>query len=91
MMIQDVLPYVSVVLAIAGFFIGRISASKEDGKRDGTLLTELVYIKASLDEVKNQLKEQGNQYVDVVTRLSSVEASVAQAHHRIDEIREGRG
>lgn len=88
MLLNEVLPYITVILALLGFWVGRMSASRTEGERDGTLLTDIGYIKSSIDDVKKQLRDQEQKYVEVVTRLSAVEASAKQAHRRIDEIRE---
>lgn len=55
-----------------------------DGKKDGVLLTEIGYIKSGVDDIKRKQEKQDERYVEVVTRLTAVETSVEQAHHRID-------
>lgn len=49
-------------------------------------------IKANTDEIKAEQKEQRKTNVEVVTRLTAVEASAKQAHKRLDafESRERR-
>lgn len=82
---------IGIALSVATFFIGRTSAAKQRGERDGTILTEIGYIKSNTDEIKRRMDEQDKRYVDVITRLTKVEASAAQAHKRLDEhIRSGR-
>ena len=70
------------------FFLGRISVSKDEGKRDGAMLTEIGYVKSGIDDIKRWQREQELQSIDILSRLSAVEQSAKQAHHRIDEIRE---
>lgn len=55
------------------------SDNKDEGKKDGVVLTELGYI-------KRKQEKQDDQIGKVVERLSSVESSAKQAHHRIDTI-----
>jgi hypothetical protein len=74
-----------LALSIGAFFVGRISAAKAKGERDGTILTEIGYIKSNTDEIKRRMDEQDKRYVDVITRLTKVESSTAQAHKRLDE------
>ena len=54
--IGAMLSAVSVVLGIAGFFIGRLSASKADGKQDGVILTEIGYLKSGVDDIKRKIE-----------------------------------
>lgn len=56
------------------------------------MATEIGYIKANTDEIKAEQKEQRKTNVEVVTRLTAVEASAKQAHKRLDafESRERR-
>lgn len=88
MTLQEVVPYLSLLLALLGFWLGRMSASKSEGERDGTLMTEVGYIKSSTDDIKKQLREQEQKYTELIARMSAVEQSAKQAHYRIDEIRE---
>ena len=56
----------------------------DEAKSDATVLTEIGYIKANTDEIKAEQKEQRKTNVEVVTRLTAVEASAKQAHKRLD-------
>lgn len=58
-------------------------------KADATILTEIGYIKSNTDEIKAEQKEQRKTNLEVLTRLTAVEASAKQAHKRIDTM-EGR-
>ncbi|MDO5015299.1 MAG: hypothetical protein Q4E28_05040 [Clostridia bacterium] len=60
--------------------------NETEGKKDGVLLTEIGYIKSGVDDIKRKQEKQDEQYVIVMTRLATVESSVKQAHHRLDEI-----
>lgn len=68
-------------------------ANQSDGAQSAVLLTEIGYIKSGNDGIRSQLEKldekQERQYVEVMTRLATVEQSAKQAHHRIDEIRKG--
>lgn len=86
MEIGALLSAVSVVLGIAGFFIGRLSASKADGKQDGVILTEIGYLKSGVDDIKRKIEEDDTRYYKMAERVAAVEQSVKQAHKRIDTI-----
>lgn len=58
----------------------------EEGKADGVILTELGYIKSGIDDVKRKQERTDSQYVELITRVTAVEASTRQAHKRVDDI-----
>lgn len=60
----------------------------EEGKKDGVILTEIGYIKSGVDDIKRKQETQDKQHIEVITRLTAVEESSKQAHHRIDEIQD---
>jgi hypothetical protein len=74
------------VLGYVAFLRNAKSDSKADGKQDGTILTELGYIKGGIDEIKAEQREQRQTNTEVLSRLASVESSVKSAHHRLDRI-----
>lgn len=74
------------VLSYAAFFRNSKQDSKAEGKNDGTILTELGYIKGGIDEIKSEQREQRQTNTTVLSRLASVESSVKSAHHRLDRI-----
>lgn len=87
---------IGIICTVLGAIIGVLSFSRskckdeaEEGKQNGTMLTELGYIKANTDEIKAEQKEQRKTNTEFVARLTAVEASAKQAHHRIDGL-EGR-
>lgn len=73
-------------LSYAAFFRNAKSDSKADGKQDGTILTEIGYIKANTDEIKQEQREQRKTNTEVISRLAAVESSAKQAHKRIDRL-----
>lgn len=90
------------IIASAVGFIGTFSAivfgyiafsrnKKKDvcseAKQDGVVLTELGYIKSGVDDIKRKQDKQEQQHIEVITRITAVEESTKQAHHRIDELR----
>lgn len=85
-------PICAIVFGYATFTRNKKSDTTADAKQDATVLTEIGYIKANTDEIKAEQKEQRKTNVEVVTRLTAVEASAKQAHKRLDtfESRERR-
>lgn len=88
---------IGVLVGIAGAVFGGVSFfrnKRQDdaagGKRDGVVLTELGYIKSGVDDIKRRQERQDERHVEVVSRLTAVEASARQAHRRLDQA-EARG
>lgn len=81
---------IGLALSVGTFFIGRTTAAKSAGKQDGTMLTEIGYIKANTDEIKAEQKEQRKTNSEYAQRLTAVEESAKSAHKRIDEIERSR-
>ena len=77
---------VAVVCSIWALIRNRDADHEKEHKADATVLTEIGYIKANTDEIKQEQKEQRKTNTEVLTRLTSVEASAAQAHRRLDVI-----
>lgn len=79
------------LLSLAAFLRSWKKESQGDGAQNAVMLTDIGYIKSGNDNIKGQLEKldekQERQYIEVMTRLTAVEQSAKQAHHRIDEIR----
>ena len=61
-----------------------------EGHSKGVILTEIGYIKSGIDDIKREQSCQRENYVQVVSRLATVEASAKQAHHQIDGLEQRR-
>lgn len=77
---------IGIALSVATFFYGRTSASRQDGKQDGTILSELGYLKSNTDDIKRRLDKQDERDRDYISRLTCVEQKIEQANSRIDQI-----
>ena len=83
---DKIIPWVSLVLAIVTFFIGRFSAHQATGEKSGTIASDIGYIKAGIDELKNELRTVKAEVSEMATRVARLEESTSNAHNRIDEI-----
>lgn len=85
-----VLGFAGTIAAIVFGYVALIrnrDKDKADNVKSGaTILTEIGYIKANTDEIKAEQKEQRKMNLDINSRLTAVESSAKQAHHRIDTI-----
>ncbi len=88
--IASVLGTCTAVCAIIISLLGTARTKKHDdtnaGVKDGTVLTELGYIRSGIDDIKRKQERQDEQHIEVISRLTAVEASAKQAHHRLDRI-----
>lgn len=79
----------TVCTIVFGYIAFRRNNKNDDtaeGKKDGVLLTEIGYIKSGVDDIKRKQEKEDERHLKVVERLSVVESSAKQAHHRIDEL-----
>lgn len=80
---------VGALIAILTFNRNKSKDDKTEGQQVGVICTELGYVKAGIDDIKSEMKEQRRINVETSERLAKVEASAKQAHLRIDRM-EGR-
>lgn len=82
---------IGIALALSTFFIGRFTAHRQEGEKAGTMASDIGYIKAGIDELKDELKTIRAEVSEMATRLAKAEASISSAHKRIDEIIQKKG
>lgn len=75
-----------LLVSYATFIRGTKKDSADEGRETGQVLTEIGYIKANTDEIKTEQRRQQETNIQIITRLTSVEASAKQAHKRIDRL-----
>mgnify|MGYP001477056011 FL=1 len=92
-MAMELTVIISIACTVLGAAIGYATFRKnrekdveEEGKVDGVVLTEIGYIKAGIDDIKRKQDKQDELYIKIAERLTAVEASAKQAHHRIDRL-----
>lgn len=84
---------IGAVVGIAGTLFGLVSVfrnkkidDKSEGEQGGMLHTDIGYIKKGIDGIDRRLERQESQYIDVIQRLTKVDALTRQAHERIDRL-----
>lgn len=85
---MSVLNIISVAIGIVGVIYGIYQGVHNTGSHDGSLVSDVGYIKGGVDDIKRKQEKQDEQHILVVERLASVESSAKQAHHRIDALEE---
>lgn len=72
---------VGFALSVGTFFIGRTSASHNDGKKEGQILTELGYIKSGVDDMKRKMENIEKNYHALEGRVVKLEERMNIYHH----------
>lgn len=83
---MNTLSIVSVAIGILGVIYGIYQGVHNNGRHDGSLVSDVGYIKGGVDDIKRKQEKQDEQHLLVVERLANVESSAKQAHHRIDAL-----
>ncbi len=78
-----------ILVAIFNYKKANKVDNKDEGKQEGLIFSELGFIKSGIEDIKRKQDKQDEQHLEVVQRLSAVEQSAKQAHHRIDKLEEG--
>lgn len=85
--ISAVVGIIGVVFGLVTLFRNKRQDDEHEGRESGTVLSDLGYIKAGVDEIKAEQKDQRKTNIELITRLTAVEESAKQAHKRIDELK----
>ena len=76
----------SIVFGYLAFSRNKIHDERGAGQQTGTILTELGYVKSGVDDIKAETREQRKVNTELYSRITAVESSAKQAHHRIDRL-----
>ena len=72
---------IGFALSVATFIIGRQTASRNGGKQEGQILTELGYIKSGVDDMKRKMESMEKGYHALEGRVARLEEKVSIYHH----------
>jgi len=81
-----ILPIITAGLTIASFFIARTVEAHKRGATDGTLKSDITYIKEKVTEISREQERINNTLTDHFERIIRLEESTKAAHKRLDEI-----
>jgi|SRR5690625_134466 len=84
---------ISAAAAISGIilgWLGRAKASQKEVKAEAetgaVIRSDVDYIKRGVDEMRLEQKDQGRRFDALSERVTRVEESAKQAHHRLNRI-----
>ena len=69
-----------IVVSFASFFIGRVTAAKNNGQQTGQVLTELGYIKKGIDGLDDKMEKMEQNYGKLDVRVSKLEEAMKIYH-----------
>ena len=61
--------------------------SADEGENKGVIMSDIGYIKAGVDDLKREQRDQAAAVGRLSERITRCEESCKQAHHRIDEMK----
>ena len=76
----------SIVFAFLAFRRSDKSDQRKEGRNEGTILSDIGYIKACVDRVEKNMSDVDKRYRDIIERLAKVEESLEDSKRRIDEL-----
>lgn len=76
-------------LGVAGYKRTSKREATEEGKNDGVLLTDMGYVKAGVDDIKQEQRQAGKQHAELVKEVSMMQRDLKTAFNRIDDNRKG--
>jgi len=88
--IMMLLSAAGIISGIAIGWFGRNRSIRQDTQteagKDAILRTDVEYIKRGVDEVRLEQRAQGQRFDVLSERVTRVEESAKQAHHRLDRL-----
>lgn len=69
------------VVSVLTFFIGRLTAAKSDGERDGAMLSKLDTIVSSVEKIDGRLENLEHRIGGHADRIARLEARMDVYHH----------
>lgn len=90
---NEILTVISVISTVCAIVFGYAAFARngkkdtaDEARADATVLSEIGYIKGGIDDIKAEQREQNKTNIEILTRLTAVEESAKQAHHRLDRL-----
>lgn len=76
----------SVIIAFLGYSMNKSKAIKSDGQESAELKAELGHIRRGVDDIRIDLKASEKERIALGERVTRVEESAKQAHHRLNKL-----
>jgi peptidoglycan hydrolase CwlO-like protein len=86
--IGTIIAAVGLAISVATFFIGRVTAGKSSGKENGQLLSDLGYIKSSVDSLRTDVKELNKNHGDIRIEQAAQARDIKTLYSRVEKVEE---
>ena len=73
---------------VLGTWLGYRNGLKKEYNADGSLQSDVGYIKAGVDDLKKEQRSLNQMHYELAERVGRVEESAKSAHHRLDGLEE---
>ncbi|GIO07023.1 hypothetical protein J31TS6_30510 [Brevibacillus reuszeri] len=86
---MELISIISVIAALSGIvlgWMGRARTIRQDVATDAMQRADVEYIKRGVDDIRLEQKAQGKRIDDLSERVTRVEESTKQAHHRLNRL-----
>lgn len=94
---MEVASIISIAGVVSGILLGWLGKAKaekkelqEEAANSATIQFDVDYIKRGVDEMRLEQKDQGRRFDALSERVTRVEESAKQAHHRLNRLDGGR-
>jgi hypothetical protein len=94
---ETVTAVIAAAAAISGIVLGWLGRSRSirqetvaEASKDAKFHTDMEYIKRGIDDVRIEQRAQGQRFDALAERVTRVEESTKQAHHRLNRL-DGQG
>ena len=74
------LSVIGAAVSVITFFLGRMTAAKQNGREAGALSVEIGYIKKGVDEIQKKIDRSEEQVHDLAERVRTLEAQMKLYH-----------
>lgn len=74
--IKIIFPVLTLILAVVTFFVGRLTSTKSEGEKSGSVASDLGYIKAGVDDLKKELRELRDGLANLNSRMAVAEQEI---------------
>lgn len=78
--------FVSIFFTYLSFRRNSLLDQRNEGKHQGTMFSDIGYIKAIVDRVEKNLNKVDERYQDVISRVIKNEEAIGNLSKRIDEL-----
>lgn len=78
-----------ILFSIIGYRRNERNDSRVAGKNEGTMVTDIAYIKSSVDRMEKNINSIDARYIDMTERLAKLEENVRIAQEKLEKVQRG--